>query len=281
VPSTSDAPGRRRAPGSPRRLPDLPPRAALRGLVKTGAALGIAAGAVAVLALPAEVAPAQASASTVVVPDRSTGLAAASRSASRTSPRTGAAVLVDVGAPGAPARFGVTGVTAVAKPAPKPSWKPSPKPSRGTASPGRRPANASRSGAERAPAAAPRATRAAGGASAASTSRYAAAGAALGLVPSAQRVYSAIRSRFGITNIGGLRPGSSGDHGTGHAVDVMVTGSRGDAVAAYAIANAGSLNIKYVIWEQRIWQPGRGWKAMADRGSVTANHFDHVHISVN
>ena len=54
----------------------------------------------------------------------------------------------------------------------------------------------------------------------------------------------------------------------------------GDAVAAYAIANAGRLNIKYVIWKPRIWLPGSGWRGMADRGSPTQNHFDHVHISV-
>jgi len=38
--------------------------------------------------------------------------------------------------------------------------------------------------------------------------------------------------------------------------------------------------VKYIIWRQRIWFPGGSWKAMADRGGVTANHYDHVHISV-
>lgn len=120
-------------------------------------------------------------------------------------------------------------------------------------------------------------------ASGGSTTAYAAAGAALGLSPSAIAVYSAVRSTFGITNIGGLRPGDWGDHGTGHAVDVMIASSgQGDAVAGFAIANAGRLNIKYVIWQQRIWMPSTGsWKLMADRGSPTQNHMDHVHISVN
>jgi hypothetical protein len=58
--------------------------------------------------------------------------------------------------------------------------------------------------------------------------------------------------------------------------------AHGDAVAQYAISNASSLGVKYVIWRQRIWdvRSGGGWRAMEDRGSVTANHYDHVHISV-
>ena len=115
-----------------------------------------------------------------------------------------------------------------------------------------------------------------------STSTYSSAGAALGLTPAAAAVYSAIRSTFGITNIGGLRAGDSGDHGSGRAVDVMISSAgQGDAVASYAIANMGRFGITYVIWQQRIWLAGSGgWRAMEDRGSATANHFDHVHISV-
>ena len=74
------------------------------------------------------------------------------------------------------------------------------------------------------------------------------------------------------------------DHGTGHAVDVMVgsNSALGDAVAAYVLANRGAFNVKYIIWKQRIWLPELGyWRPMSDRGSITANHYDHVHISVN
>jgi hypothetical protein len=40
------------------------------------------------------------------------------------------------------------------------------------------------------------------------------------------------------------------------------------------------LNITYIIWYQRIWSTNSpGWRKMADRGSPTANHMDHVHIS--
>ena len=60
----------------------------------------------------------------------------------------------------------------------------------------------------------------------------------------------------------------------------MVTGSTGDAIAAYLQQNAGRLNIKYLIWKQRYWQPGSDWRMMSDRGSATQNHYDHVHVSV-
>jgi len=101
----------------------------------------------------------------------------------------------------------------------------------------------------------------------------------------ANAIYSAVRTRFGITNIGGYRAGDWGDHGAGNAVDVMTKSfAEGDAVAAFAQANARQFNIKYIIWKQRIWFPGNGpdqWRWMADRGSITENHYDHVHISVN
>ena len=53
-------------------------------------------------------------------------------------------------------------------------------------------------------------------------------------------------------------------------------------MAAFVLAHAEELNIKYVIWQQRSWKPERGtWRLMADRGSPTQNHMDHVHISVH
>ncbi len=48
-------------------------------------------------------------------------------------------------------------------------------------------------------------------------------------------------------------------------------------------ANARQLKIKYVIWDQRIWNIERdreGWRFMASRGSDTANHKDHVHVTL-
>lgn len=91
-------------------------------------------------------------------------------------------------------------------------------------------------------------------------------------------------------DIGGYREGGSRDpngHPAGLAVDFMVPltdegKSAGDAIAQYAIDNAEHLNVKYVIWYQRIYnvdRPDEGWRDMEDRGSDTQNHLDHPHIS--
>jgi hypothetical protein len=56
----------------------------------------------------------------------------------------------------------------------------------------------------------------------------------------------------------------------------------GNAVANYALNNWGTYRILYVIWKQRInHNDGRGWLLMEDRGSITQNHYDHVHVSFN
>ncbi|MGT2682599.1 LysM peptidoglycan-binding domain-containing protein [Streptococcus porci] len=111
-----------------------------------------------------------------------------------------------------------------------------------------------------------------------------------GLQASAASFKKEIASVFGISNIGGYRPGDSGDHGSGNAIDVMVpVGSDlGDAVAQYAIDTMGSRNISYIIWEQKFYSPWNSiygpaytWNPMPDRGSITQNHYDHVHISFN
>lgn len=103
----------------------------------------------------------------------------------------------------------------------------------------------------------------------------------LGLSQNGLIVLNALRDNCPqVTSYGGYRPGDM-DHGSGNAVDAMVSSrSAGDSVAAYVMAHADELNVKYIIWYQRIWYPGRGWQAMSDRGSYTANHMDHVHVSV-
>lgn len=110
------------------------------------------------------------------------------------------------------------------------------------------------------------------------------------LQPSAATFKQLVANTFGITNIGGYRPGDPQDHGKGLAVDVMVpVGSDlGDQVAQFAIDNAASSNISYIIWEQKFWAPfnniygpANTWNPMPDRGSITENHYDHVHISFN
>lgn len=59
---------------------------------------------------------------------------------------------------------------------------------------------------------------------------------------------------------------------------VPVSSALGDRVAEWTLANMRRFGAEYVIWKQRI-NFGSGWRAMEDRGSITQNHFDHVHIS--
>ena len=105
-----------------------------------------------------------------------------------------------------------------------------------------------------------------------------------GLTSNAIAVHRAVCAQFPqITSYGGLRPGDGGEHGQGRALDIMATGSLGDSVAAFVRENYKALGVTEVIWEQRIWTVERaseGWRPMSDRGSATANHYDHVHVTV-
>lgn len=111
-----------------------------------------------------------------------------------------------------------------------------------------------------------------------------------GLQPEAAAFKEEIANLFGITSFSGYRPGDSGDHGKGLAIDFMVPESSelGDKIAEYAIQNMGSRGISYIIWKQRFYAPfdskygpANTWNPMPDRGSVTENHYDHVHVSMN
>ncbi|WP_079398312.1 LysM peptidoglycan-binding domain-containing protein [Streptococcus suis] len=112
----------------------------------------------------------------------------------------------------------------------------------------------------------------------------------VGLQPQVAAFRVEVANAFGITSFSGYRAGDSGDHGKGLAIDFMVPESSalGDQVAAYAVANLASKNINYIIWKQRfyapydsIYGPAYTWNLMPDRGSVTENHYDHVHVSFN
>ena len=112
-----------------------------------------------------------------------------------------------------------------------------------------------------------------------------------GLQPNAIKVHRAARAAFPeITTYYGVRQDPIPDHPSGRALDLMIpnyTSSSGRAlgtrVAEWARANHASLGIEYVIWNQRIWNVRRdseGWRYMADRGGDSANHKNHVHITV-
>jgi hypothetical protein len=84
-----------------------------------------------------------------------------------------------------------------------------------------------------------------------------------------------------ITSYGTWR--SDGEHGEGRAIDIMVSGETGWAIAEFLRANYSSLGIEYIIYSQKMWsveRSGEGWRYMSDRGSTTANHYDHVHVTV-
>ncbi len=106
------------------------------------------------------------------------------------------------------------------------------------------------------------------------------------LTSNARSVYRAVCAAFGgsVSSFGGYRAGDGGDHGSGRAVDIMVSGEPGWDIARYVQAHSRELGVTYVIYQQQIWlagNPTSQWKAMEDRGSRTANHFDHVHVSVS
>ena len=111
-----------------------------------------------------------------------------------------------------------------------------------------------------------------------------------GLQPQTAAFKEEIANLFGITSFSGYRPGDSGDHGKGLAIDFMVpvSSALGDQIAEYAVQNMASRGINYIIWKQRFYAPydskygpAYTWNQMPDRGSVTENHYDHVHVSMN
>ena len=111
-----------------------------------------------------------------------------------------------------------------------------------------------------------------------------------GLQPQTAAFKEEVANLFGITSFSGYRPGDPGDHGKGLAIDFMVpvSSALGDQIADYAIQNMASRGIDYIIWKQRFYAPydskygpAYTWNPMPDRGSVTENHYDHVHVSMN
>jgi hypothetical protein len=104
---------------------------------------------------------------------------------------------------------------------------------------------------------------------------------ASGVSPNIQLVHEAVCANFPeITSYGTFR--SDGEHAQGIAVDIMVSGDRGWEVAEFVREHYSELGVSYVIYAQNIWsvdRSGEGWRGMEDRGSTTANHYDHVHVT--
>ncbi|MEV0286674.1 MULTISPECIES: hypothetical protein [unclassified Kribbella] len=122
-----------------------------------------------------------------------------------------------------------------------------------------------------------------------------------GLTPRADAVRRDLLATFGKLSTGGYAPGGirSGHmegsaHYEGRAVDVFVrpisaaNTTKGWAMAQYLVARAEVLNIRTVIFSDKIWTAGRrsdsGWRDYtppARSGDATIlRHLDHVHVDV-
>jgi hypothetical protein len=104
------------------------------------------------------------------------------------------------------------------------------------------------------------------------------------LTPGAVYVYRSVCHAFPqITTYGGWD--AHGEHASGKALDIMTSDVElGTAIAEFLQSHASELDLYDIIWRQHIWTPVRaseGWRFMPSRGSATANHYDHVHVSVN
>ena len=117
--------------------------------------------------------------------------------------------------------------------------------------------------------------------------------AGTGLTPRMISIRNEIMRNFPMPyGVGCLRRGDPGEHGVGRACDFMMAPggrmasgddlARGNALAEWCIRNGRRLGIMYIIWQQRYYdiRTGGGWRMMSDRGGPTANHYDHVHVSV-
>jgi hypothetical protein len=104
-----------------------------------------------------------------------------------------------------------------------------------------------------------------------------------GLTSAAVYVYRSVCHAFPqITSYGGWD--NHGEHSSGKALDIMTSDvALGNAIASFLQQHASELHLYDILWRQHIWTPVRaseGWRLFADRGSATANHYDHVHVSV-
>jgi hypothetical protein len=115
--------------------------------------------------------------------------------------------------------------------------------------------------------------------------------------PGAKALLSLLINTWGGSSSGisrGCKSGGRSEHKEGRALDWHMSAKKAKdrkqvaRAVKWITANHGEvarrLGLMYVIWNQRIWStyyPELGWRKMADRGSVTANHKDHVHISLS
>ncbi|MFD4668888.1 peptidase inhibitor family I36 protein [Lentzea sp. NPDC058450] len=96
--------------------------------------------------------------------------------------------------------------------------------------------------------------------------------------------------------VGDYRPGqpSTSNHNTGNALDCTISSAIGSypseaqkaqgwKLAYWLQKYAAALDVRYVIWQGKIWSVARaseGWRTYTGGSGVTGGHYDHVHVSV-
>jgi hypothetical protein len=110
--------------------------------------------------------------------------------------------------------------------------------------------------------------------------------ASKGVNPMAQQTWNDFSSAFkGVSNLGiwGDKKHQSrvSDHNTGDALDIGITNTNmGNQIAQKLINEAAERNIKYLIFNRRIWSPSKGWETYTPNASNGNNpHTSHVHVS--
>jgi peptidoglycan DL-endopeptidase CwlO len=113
------------------------------------------------------------------------------------------------------------------------------------------------------------------------------------ITPRTLHAYEQARAAGFTRYVSCFREGGSGEHPKGRACDFAAArtgfknetatgGDReyGNNLAAYFVRNASRLGVLYVIWYRQIWMPGTGWRSYSGGGSPSADHTNHVHLSM-
>ena len=136
-----------------------------------------------------------------------------------------------------------------------------------------------------------------------------------GLTPRAAYVKEIVEQRWGCAWTGNelcvwrveghLEGDPDDDHPSGRGIDAMVSGlgefpsegqvAMGDNIAWVLTENADRLGLDNVIWYNRIWERGYGWRnynygryaeiynidELTHEERVSYGHYDHVHVGVS
>ncbi len=105
-----------------------------------------------------------------------------------------------------------------------------------------------------------------------------------------------ILSNFpGVTSIGGYScrpntatPSETSVHGTGRALDIMIStvggkanGAVGDRIANWLVENAQAIGVQYLIWNRVRWSGGYAAGRKVAPYTGPNPHIDHIHAEIN